>query len=132
MTQLNESLGSLNAAKLKFLEAKHALTEIPPNGEGRQIMVPLTGSLYVPGRLHEPNKVMVDIGTGYYAEKNSTQAKEFIDRKVKMISDNIDSLSSLITTKHKNADVVAYVMQQKLEQINANRNEFKSSQAQNA
>ena len=30
--------------------------------------MPLTSSLYVPGQLSETDKVMVDIGTGYYVE----------------------------------------------------------------
>jgi prefoldin alpha subunit len=32
-------------------------------------LIPLTNSLYVPGRLSHIETVMVDIGTGYYAEK---------------------------------------------------------------
>jgi len=32
-------------------------------------LIPLTASLYVPGKLSDPEKVIVDIGTGYYVEK---------------------------------------------------------------
>lgn len=32
-------------------------------------LLPLTASLYVPGKLSDPEKVIVDIGTGYYVEK---------------------------------------------------------------
>lgn len=46
------------------------------------MLVPLTQSLYVPGRIKEPSKVMVDIGTGYYVEKSLPKAKEFMERKV--------------------------------------------------
>lgn len=31
-------------------------------------MVPLTESLYVEGFVHEKDRILVDIGTGYYAE----------------------------------------------------------------
>jgi hypothetical protein len=51
------------------------------DGTGAKIMLPLTQSLYVPGMISDSNKVLVDIGTGYYAEKTVTKAKEMIDRK---------------------------------------------------
>lgn len=37
---------------------------------GKMVLVPLTGSLYVPGRLvEEGGLVLVDVGTGFYVEK---------------------------------------------------------------
>ena len=35
---------------------------------GDKMMVPLTESLYVEGYVHEKDKILVDIGTGYFAE----------------------------------------------------------------
>jgi prefoldin subunit 5 len=31
--------------------------------------VPLTNSLYVKGQLSDPDRVLVDVGTGFYVEK---------------------------------------------------------------
>ena len=36
---------------------------------GAPLLVPLTTSLYVPGTLASKDKVVVDVGTGYYVEK---------------------------------------------------------------
>ena len=36
---------------------------------GKTILVPLSSSLYVPGKLSDPENVIVDIGTGYYVKK---------------------------------------------------------------
>ena len=36
---------------------------------GKTILVPLTNSLYVPGKLSDPDHVIVDVGTGYYVQK---------------------------------------------------------------
>ncbi len=43
------------------------------NGKGAEkpILVPLTPSLYVPGKLASTETVLVDIGTGFYVEKVS-------------------------------------------------------------
>ena len=45
------------------------LNEAPTEHLGKQILVPLTSSLYVPGNLKDAGKVLVDVGTGYYVEK---------------------------------------------------------------
>lgn len=43
-------------------------TEIPTD---KPILVPLTTSLYVPGKLADTENVIVDVGTGFYVEKVS-------------------------------------------------------------
>lgn len=35
----------------------------------KEILVPLTNSLYVKGNISSPDRVLVDIGTGFYVEK---------------------------------------------------------------
>ena len=35
---------------------------------GQPMLVPLTGSLYVNGTVTQPDKVLLDIGTGYFIE----------------------------------------------------------------
>ncbi|CAN0197825.1 unnamed protein product [Ectocarpus fasciculatus] len=48
--------------------------------------VPLTQSLYVPGRIVEADKMMVDVGTGYYVQKDQQKTAEFLGRKVSFAS----------------------------------------------
>ena len=36
------------------------------------VLVPLTSSLYVKGKLTDREKVLVDVGTGFYVEKVGT------------------------------------------------------------
>jgi prefoldin alpha subunit len=38
------------------------------------MLVPLTASLYVPGSLDDAEKVLVDVGTGYFIEVTSLVA----------------------------------------------------------
>lgn len=35
----------------------------------KKILIPLTSSLYVPGRIKDTQNVLVDVGTGYFVEK---------------------------------------------------------------
>ena len=46
------------------------------------MLVPLNQSLYVPGRVADANKLLVDIGTGYFVEKSLKETKEYLERKV--------------------------------------------------
>jgi hypothetical protein len=36
---------------------------------GKEILIPLTSSLYVPGKLTDVENVVIDVGTGYYVKK---------------------------------------------------------------
>lgn len=36
---------------------------------GKEVLVPMTTSLYVPGTMADTETVIVDVGTGYFVEK---------------------------------------------------------------
>lgn len=52
----------------------------PCNLAGQGMLVPLTSSLYVSGTVTRPDKVLIDIGTGYYVEvRNNFQEAIAVD-----------------------------------------------------
>lgn len=55
-------------AKTKFGGSKDALEQINTTWKDKEILVPLTGSMYVPGVVKEIDSLIIDVGTGYYAE----------------------------------------------------------------
>ncbi|CAN7980000.1 unnamed protein product [Ixodes pacificus] len=71
------SLQQLKGVQAKFQESESSLEKLRPSNEGKEILVPLTSSMYVPGKLADVNKVTVDIGTGYYVEKVGVIASYF-------------------------------------------------------
>jgi prefoldin alpha subunit len=79
-------------------------------------MVPLTPSLYVPGTIADTEKVLVDIGTGYFVEKNVLDAQALIDRKIGMITGNADNLQAVARQKQKNLEVIMDMMRMRLRQ----------------
>lgn len=62
---------------------------------GSEILVPLTGSMYVTGKLADANNVIVDIGTGYYAEKNVGEAKDYFKRKVEYVTEQMEKIQQV-------------------------------------
>lgn len=55
--------------RLACLQIRIYLLCFPDPRLDRTILVPLTNSLYVPGKLADLEHVIVDVGTGYYVKK---------------------------------------------------------------
>ena len=51
-------------------------------------MVPMTSSLYVPGVMEDSNNVLVEVGAGYFIEKNTVDASAYCERKIKGLTDS--------------------------------------------
>lgn len=109
-----ESLQNLKMAQAKYQESGDSLSCMTPASEGKDVLVPLTGSMYVPGVLSQPDRVVVDIGTGYYVEKDTSEAAEYFQRKVKFVTDNMDRVQAIGNEKAKIRELVMDVMQEKL------------------
>jgi prefoldin alpha subunit len=73
---------------------------------GTEILVPLTQSLYVPGQLADTNTVIVDVGTGFYVEKSTTEAIKFYNGKVDDLNKNLGDLEKVVQGKNENLRIV--------------------------
>lgn len=65
---LQDSLNNIRTATSRLESASTALNDLSLRPQGSKMLVPLTASLYVPGTLDDADKVLVDIGTGYFVE----------------------------------------------------------------
>ena len=74
--------------------------------EGNSILVPLTSSLYVRGSLTASDNVLVDVGTGFYVEKDCHSAVEFYTAKIQQVSTNIRSLEGMLEKKSGSLQLV--------------------------
>ena len=80
----------------------------------KPILVPLTSSLYVPGKLVDSEHVLVDIGTGFYVEKTTADAQTFYNAKIEELGKNIKDLENIANGKASNLRMVEEVMRQKV------------------
>lgn len=80
---LVQNYRQLKMAEGKFEESKSCLAAFTPEMEGTEILVPLTSSLYVPGKIADASKVLVDVGTGYYVSKSVADGVTFFEKKVR-------------------------------------------------
>eukprot|EP00697_Spironema_sp_BW2_P002121 gnl/Spiro4/12849_TR6805_c0_g1_i1.p1 gnl/Spiro4/12849_TR6805_c0_g1~~gnl/Spiro4/12849_TR6805_c0_g1_i1.p1 ORF type:complete len:170 (+),score=47.66 gnl/Spiro4/12849_TR6805_c0_g1_i1:58-510(+) len=116
---LSNSMNGLRAAMARFQESSNTLASVTPESRGREMLVPLTSSLYVPGTLENVQTVIVDIGTGYYVRKTIPKAREFLQRKVDFLRNNLEMVAGNLDQKRKNLETVQMVMRQKFQEAAA-------------
>jgi prefoldin alpha subunit len=119
----HQSLSSLSYTHTHTHTHTHTPTQLltdhiiylPPRlAEDKQVLVPLTNSLYVKGKLSDPDRVLVDVGTGFYVEKSTASAAEFYESKIKELQANIQGLEGIVQAKTNNLRVVEEVLRQKV------------------
>jgi prefoldin alpha subunit len=93
------------------------------------VLIPLTNSLYVPGKISDRSNVIVDIGTGYYVKKvchyivllllESDNFQSIADAtvhykgKVEFVTKNLESLQEAIQKKQDNLNYLVSIVQGK-------------------
>ena len=90
-----------------------ALEQVKKENEKKEMFVPLAPSLYALGTMEDTEKVIVDIGTGFYVEKTVEDAKAFIDRKKEHVRKQIVDCEGQMEVQMRNVEQVTLVLQQK-------------------
>ncbi|KAF7278920.1 prefoldin 5 [Rhynchophorus ferrugineus] len=111
-----ESLASLKIAQSKFQTSNETLQNFDSNCEGKDILVPLTDSMYVPGKLIDTKDVIIDIGTRYYVEKDIPAAKDYFQRKTKFVTEQMEKIQILGLERSKIRDAIVEIVEMKLQQ----------------
>mmetsp|Transcript_16109 Transcript_16109/g.24714 ORF Transcript_16109/g.24714 Transcript_16109/m.24714 type:complete len:174 (-) Transcript_16109:66-587(-) len=110
---ISRNLATLKMARNRFNGSKVILDSYTPSNDGKETLIPLTDSLYVPGYLHT-DKVLVDLGVGYFADRNPKQAQEYFVRKVKFVQSKIDQLSQKMNETENSKEQIENLLRQKI------------------
>ncbi|KAL6215673.1 hypothetical protein ACLB2K_015101 [Fragaria x ananassa] len=114
---LNDSLNNIRTATTRLELTSSALHDLSLRPSGKKMLVPITASLYVPGTLQDPDQVLVNVGTGYFIEKNMPQAKDYCDRKISLLKSSFEQLVEISSKKKSISDEAGLVLQAKLKQM---------------
>ncbi|KFM78120.1 Prefoldin subunit 5, partial [Stegodyphus mimosarum] len=109
------SLQQLKIAQKKYGDSKECVEKMQEMKEGKPLLVPLTDSMYVPGKLNDTAKVLIDIGTGYYVEKELPDAIDYFKRKVKFVTTQIEKVQQIMKEKLIAREVVIETMENKIQ-----------------
>uniref|UniRef100_A0A8V0ZT42 Prefoldin subunit 5 n=1 Tax=Gallus gallus TaxID=9031 RepID=A0A8V0ZT42_CHICK len=75
--------------------------------------------MYVPGKLSDVERVLIDVGTGYYVEKTADDAREFFKRKIDFLTKQMEKIQPALQEKHAMKQAVVEMMSQKIQQLTA-------------
>ena len=107
LEHLTTSFQSLSRAQAKFRDCLSTIsTGLSPKNADAPILVPLTPSLYVPGKLADVEAVLVDVGTGFYVEKSREDAGGFYERKIGELGRNLKELENVVQGKGRSLGLV--------------------------
>ena len=79
--QLNIFMNSFNGFRMlsnKYEDSKILVKNIKDQAKpGDSLLIPLSTSLYIPGKLKDTDHYLVDLGTGYFVEYSAEQTQSF-------------------------------------------------------
>jgi len=115
LEHLTTSHTKLRAAQAKFRDCIRSINDgLTAGTERSDILVPLTSSLYVKGKLADREKVIVDVGTGFYVEKTTSKAVDFYNNKVSELGVNLQDLEKLVQGKGAHLRVIEDAIREKI------------------
>ncbi|GFR43907.1 hypothetical protein Agub_g5041 [Astrephomene gubernaculifera] len=112
--RLSEGAAALARAAGTFNTSKKSVEQLAASKTGQSIMMPLTSSLYVSGEVDDVEKVLVDIGTGYYVEMTTADAAKYYERRIKVLQENINTIHSTLRERQNVLIQVQSILQEKI------------------
>ncbi|KAJ2836505.1 subunit of tubulin prefoldin [Coemansia sp. 'formosensis'] len=116
MDGLTTAFSHMKQAQATFRECTNCIDAMTPDCQDKTILVPLTSSLYVPGKLSNIDNVVVDIGTGYYVEKAKGDAVKYYNSKMEYVQGNAKTIQDTIEQKQASYRGLLEIMQFKITQ----------------
>ena len=96
---------SLRAVNNKYLDNKEYIKQLKEYKD-KEILVPMTSSLYIPGKCSDVKKLTIEIGANFFVETTVEKADKFCDRKIENLKINMDSIDKIIQEKNEQLNVV--------------------------
>jgi prefoldin alpha subunit len=126
---LQKQMAMLSDGVQRLQASKEGSEAVAAMRDGTEIMVPLTGSIYVPGKIKDPNAVLVDVGTGYFVEKEPAKAAEYFGRRATVLKQEGEKTAAALTEKRQHLEAVAAVLEKKKALVGQRQGATKQSTA---
>lgn len=113
ISHFTQSLQALQTAQTKLRECCTSIDSLEKS-TSKELLVPLTSSLYLPGETVKKNEYLVDIGTGYFVEKSASDAKKVYDFKIEKLNEDGKKLKEILVKKNEELNGVNLVLREKM------------------
>ncbi|EYC02662.1 hypothetical protein Y032_0098g3062 [Ancylostoma ceylanicum] len=71
--------------------------------------------MYIRAELNDPSRMLVEMGTGYFAEISREKAGEFFERKKKYITQQVETIEKIIGDKKRTRNIISETLQSKIQ-----------------
>lgn len=103
---------------------------IKEENQGAEMLMQITNYLYVPGKIENNKKFLIEIGTGYYAEYEGPKAIAYYDRKIEFSRQMLEKTKKEMDEKREfMGKVNVFVQKKALEQQAAQQGAAATSSA---
>ncbi|KAI0557350.1 Prefoldin [Gracilaria domingensis] len=116
---ISASLAQLSNAVQRLTASRENAAHMAEMEVDSEVMVPITSSIYLPGKLQDTSKVLIDIGTGFFVEKTPIAAKEYFARRASLLKEEQDRATQIHTQKRQHLEAVSAVLHRKTAELNA-------------
>ncbi|KAJ8658567.1 prefoldin, alpha subunit [Lichtheimia ornata] len=108
LSHLTQSYGKLRGAQARFSDCADSVESLKSEKADDKTIL-----------LSDVEKVIVDVGTGYYVEKSLDGATSFYKTKEEYVKQNLEKLQETINGKQSSLRAIVNVMQDKVQQQQA-------------
>ncbi|KAJ2448777.1 subunit of tubulin prefoldin [Coemansia sp. RSA 2336] len=126
INELTGAFSQMKQAQAAFRECKSCVSSMTAASKDKTILVPLSNSLYVPGKLSNIDSVVVDVGTGYYVEKSTEDATKYFEGKMDYVQTNAKKIQETVEQKQSSYRGLLEIMQYKITQQQASEGKEKA------
>lgn len=116
LQKLTASIQLTNETVVKTNSAKDALAQFAATEPGKEMLVPITESMYLPGVVEETKRPIIELGTGYFAETSVENATNFFNRRLARLNKQQESLRATFKEKQSQYQITVQIINQKLAQ----------------
>lgn len=113
INHFTQSLQALQTAQSRLKECI-ASVEGMEKTEDDDLLVPLTSSLYLPGKISKKDEFLVDIGTGYFVSKLAPEAKKVYEQKITKLDGDSKKLKDILVQKNEILNSINLVLRNKM------------------
>eukprot|EP00922_Rhytidocystis_sp_ex-Travisia-forbesii_P047743 GHVS01071190.1.p1 GENE.GHVS01071190.1~~GHVS01071190.1.p1 ORF type:complete len:140 (-),score=23.61 GHVS01071190.1:9-428(-) len=87
----------LNSGANEYRKSVQGIVELGQCSEGDAMLVPLTQSVYVDGMIKRPGCVLLDVGGGYFVEKQTKDAKAYCTKRRDLLTTRMNDIDISLT-----------------------------------
>ena len=95
LASIENQYNLIQAAIMDYQKAKFTVEKLAETKSGNEMLIPIGGGVFTFATSKNPSKVLADVGAGVVIEKNPKDTMKIMDKRIKGLQMNQESLTEL-------------------------------------